>query len=375
MRRAGLLLLILACAIGVVGWNVSRFAQTRMVPRTKDLAFLPPPALARALSLGQPTTVAKLRWIDSFAYFQLQMERQNDTVAGGGPSGGFQRLYDTLIALDPSFVPFYQHAVLTTGGVLGQHRLALGYALRGTQALPVDAGMWRQAAAELAVSFRWKQRQPASMEAFLQGWEAAEPTEEGKQLVRDWRRGLAFERVEGLETLPYWLSQLKSTNPDTALGRFVDDTVRELLAAHAVKELPHLLRDSLLPVLDEGHLDPERIRARYPQGPPPWGPVVVQEGRLRLRQDPFGYPFLRQADGTVQSQGLEQRRFPRRLNPVRQAIAQEARKRGTPPHDAAEAAAWGFALPPPPFQGRWDFTADLPDVVWISPPQQSWVLR
>src|ERR1043165_3865084 len=105
-RGYGLGLVIVAGAVALLGWNSSRFLTAKHEIRAKDLDFLPAPEVAGVLALGHANTLAKLRWIDSFAYFQFQLDRQDDRVAGGG--SGFQRLYATLIQLDPRFEPFYE---------------------------------------------------------------------------------------------------------------------------------------------------------------------------------------------------------------------------------------------------------------------------
>ena len=144
--------------------------------------------------------------------------------------------------------------------------------------------------------------------------------------------------------------------------------MRELLATHAFKELPRLLEaDSMRP-------DAQRVAARFPRGIPPWEPVLMQDGKVVLRCDPFGYSFLK-TNGVVLSQGLEQRKFLKRSISSRQAVEAEARKRGRPPHDLAEVQAWGLGLSEPPYGGRWDFSADLPDVVWTNPSEAPWKLR
>ena len=356
-------------AVAVLAWNGSRFVGTVAKPRAKDLDFLPSPVVARALSLGQPTAAAKLRWIDSFAYFQLQIDRQDDSVAGNDGRGGFERLYDTLISLDPLFLPFYEHAALNTSGVLKQRQVGLGFLLRGLQAMPTQTSLWRLASAELSVSFDWTKRNPQGLECWLQAWEAAETTEEGRQAVRDWRRGLAFTSVKGLETLPYWLQQLESTKAGSPLGDFVESSVRELLAQHGTLVLPAIA----WPALPGGAvvLDPLAVVRRWPRGIPPWAPVAT-DGSLRC--DPYGLPW-HHAGGTVVSPGLERVRFRKRTTVARLGIQAEADKRGRSPRDLAEVVEWGFELPPPPDGGTWDLSERLPDVRYPAPPQAPWKLR
>lgn len=357
---------MLVLAAAVVAWNGSRFVGTAPKPRTKDLDFLPSPVVAQALSLGQPTAAAKLRWIDSFAYFQLQLDRQDDTVAGADPRGGFQRLYDTLIHLDPLYLPFYQHAVSNTGGVLKRHGAALSYVMLGLHHWPQDSGLWRLASAELAVSFQWAERNPVALDRWLAAWEAAEGDEAGRQTVRDWRRGLAFTRVAGLETLPYWLEQLAATKPGSPMGDYVEGTLRELLAKHGTVVLPELLAPG-----EPLRLLPEAVGRRYPRGAPPWAPVAA-DGSLKC--DPYGHAWTRWQD-QILSPGWQQVRFRKITRELRLAVQAEADKRGRAPRDLDEARAWGIALPDAPDGGAWDFSERLPDLRWPPPPQAPWKLR
>lgn len=364
---------IILLAGAALAWNAARFVGTSVKPRTKELTFLPPPVVAQALSLGQGTAAAKLRWIDSFSYFSLMVDRQDDRVAGDG-RGGMERLYDTLIALDPLFIPFYEHAVLNTGGVLKDHRAALGFVQRGLTARSGETSLWRLGAAELAISFDWTKRFPALLDGWLRAWSAAEP-EENRQTVLDWRRGLAFSSVDGLETLPYWREQLRTCQPRTPLADFVEGTVREVLATHAEHILPKLLATSLaMEVTGTLRLDPARVAATYPRGFQDWMPVEAGPDGPRLRCDPFGYPFRRDAGG-VHSPGLEHRKFLTATTLQRRALEDKANSQGRPPADAAEAAAWGIKLPDPPDGGRWDFSAPAPEVRWADPPQEPWNLR
>ncbi len=371
-HRHGLALwpVIAFLGVAVLAWNGSQFIGTVPKPRAKDLDFLPSPIVAQALSLGQGTALAKLRWIDSFSYFQLQIDRLDDSVAGADPRGGFERLYDTLISLDPLYRPFYEHAVLNTSGVLRHHRAGLAFLMRGLQEMPQDTGLWRLASAELAVSFEWAKRNPQALDRWLGTWEDSEPSEEGKQLVRDWRRGLAFTKVEGLETLPYWLEQMQRTQPGSPLGDFVESTVRELLAQHGTLVLPTVCEKQLLP-WGAVQLDAQLVVRRWPHGPPPYGPIAADGS---LRPDPYGW-LWRQKGERVVSPGQEHVRFLKQTAGARLSIQAEADKRGRSPRDQAEAAEWGFTLPAPPDHGTWVFRDHLPTVHWPDPPAEPWKLR
>jgi hypothetical protein len=375
-------LLIVIAGGALVGWNATRFVGTTPQPRTKNLDFLPAPAVAAAMSLGQGPALAKLRWIDSFAYLQLQFDRKDDRVAGDG-RGGFERLYETLIALDPYFQPFYEHAVLTTGGVLSDHRAALSLLQRGLMHQPDNVWMWRMASAELAISFGWAKGNAAVFDRWLRAWELAMGPEE-VGAVTAWRRGLAFVHVDGLETLPYWLEQLRAAQPGTAMGDFVESTVRELLAIHGERVLAQVADGAAregdrlprrLPCWAAVRLDPAAVRRQWPRQPPAWAPVALDEhGVPRLRSDPFGYDYRWQGQRIV-SPGADRQRFLTRANPARERVRAEADRRGRPPADLAEAAAWGIELPAPPLGGTWEFTERLPDVRWPAPPHPPWELR
>jgi len=382
-----LVLLIVVLGTGLLAWNGARFIGTKAKARTKDLDFLPPPVVAQAMSCGQQTALAKLRWIDSFAYFQLQLERQDDTVPGKDGRGGFERLYDALIAMDPQYIPFYEHAVLNTGGVLKRHDAALSLLMRGLIARPRETSLWRLASAELATSFAWAKRHPALLDRWLNAWAEAEDEGIGRQAVIDWRRGLAFSSVDGLETLPYWLDQLRSTKPGTPTAAFVEGTVRELLAEHGTRELDRMhgtdapvqrivgrWTGRLLWPLSGVAPSQGMVRRRWPRGAPVWAPVLWDGLNLELRSDPFGWPF-EFSSGRVTSPGREIRRFMSACQPMRLALEAEAQRRGRPPRDPAEAGEWGFALPAPPYGGRWSFEQNLPDVVWPDPPDKPWPLR
>ncbi len=171
------------------------------------------------------------------------------------------------------------------------------------------------------------------------------------------------------------------------MAEFVEGTVRELLAEHGARELaplagleasgpgvlPRLLAEPLLPVSGIT-LRVEAVRARYPRGAPAWAPLRWDGRRLELRCDPFGYPWRREGLKVV-SPGRDQRRFLAVVHVQRTQLDAEAQRRGRPPRDLAEAAEWGFVLPPPPYHGRWSFEQRMPDVIWPEPPDKPWPLR
>jgi hypothetical protein len=394
---------IVAGALVLVGWNSSRFLSAKPEIRAKDLDFLPAPETARVLALGHTNTLAKLRWIDSFAYFQYQLDRKDDSVVGGGT--GFRRLYETLIELDPKFQPFYEHASLNTSGVLGQHWIALGFLLRGTQELPQSRELWRNTATTFKIFFHWDTKQPLLFDDFLAQWEAAEDLPEAKRMVWDWKRGFGSRVFSGLEQLPYWLDRLQATAPGTPNGDYVERTIRELLARYGAHELNRLatswriarggvprdraelvenlaLINPLHPVVEEGPypaalsdlLDPRLVRRLYPSGLPVHGPLTVSGGRLTLRTDPYGRPW-KLVSGRVVSMGHQMAAFERMLGAATARLLDLAQKNGRWPSTLAEAKAMGLSLPDPADDG----TVRLDDrrlvVDWAVEAGEPWPLR
>jgi hypothetical protein len=404
LHNALLSAFILIAAGLLLGWNSSRFLSSKPVIRAKNLDFLPAPDTARLLALGHTNTLAKLRWIDSFAYFQYQLDRKDDSVAGGGQ--GFQRLYETLIDLDPKFQPFYEHAALNTSGVLSQHWVALGFLLRGTQELPKSRELWRNAATTLKTFFAWDTKQPLQFDAFLADWEANEELPEAKRMVWDWKRGFGRQVFTGLEQLPYWLEQLERTQPKTPNGEFVDSVIRELLARYGAQELNALaatwrlsrggvpqtrkelvqnltLLDPLVRVPEteptlvslQQLLDPRLVRKRYPKELPPYGPLTLQaDGRLTLNSDPYGLPW-EIAGNTIISSGQERVLVEKRLAGLTDLLLTKAQKEGHWPATLVEVAAMGIEVPPSPTGGTIILDGRQLLVKWSVEPQAPWVLR
>ncbi len=346
IRALALWLLILACAGTLVAWNMAPFRAAEPRIRAKDLSFLPAPDVARSLALGHANSVARLRWIDSFAYFQFQIDRRNDALPDG--SSGFQRLYDLLIALDPHFAPFYHHAGLNTGAVAGRMDRALGYLLRGTIELPHDTSIWRHAASVLNGYYSIGATHPQQMESFLRAWADAETDENGRMVVQEWMRTMARRQQRGLEQLPYWLEQLAASRPGSSAGDYVERTIREQLTRYAFAELGAVVDqvlatgrpvDGLSDLLDPEIVSNRRIDAR-------WGPFGMGDGRLALRSDPFGYPYVWR-DGAVDSLGLEYALFEQVVGNANRELDARAQQEGRFPHDVREAVLWSRIGDPP----------------------------
>jgi hypothetical protein len=339
LRRFLLTALVLGCAGQLITWNSERFG-VRGKARTKDLSFLPTPTAAKLMAFGQRNSVAKLRWIDSFAYFQLQLDRLDDRVAGNNPIGGFQRLYDTLIALDPKFEPFYQHAALCTGGVLGQHHLALGYVLQGTLEMPHSTDLWRHAAAIMFANFHFEEQRPEDFDRFLSHWADAETTDDGKMAVHVWKRSMARRLFSGLEQLPYWLDRLKSSKPGSPTANFIDATAREQLARYTCDVLAQLTAEyrrktGEAPIAVAQVLRRDLVQALHLRLPS-WF-------RMVKASDPYGLPYEFDGD-SVHSCGLIRQQFEHVLVQYNAVIEAKARKTGQRPWTMAEALT---VVPPP----------------------------
>ena len=391
-------------AVLLLGWNSSRFLTAKPVIRSKNLDFLPAPETARVLALGHTNTLAKLRWIDSFAYFQYQLDTKNDRVAGGGQ--GFQRLYETLIELDPKFQPFYEHVALTTSGILGQHGIALAFLMRGNHELPASRDLWRNTMATLKTFFQTDIRHPLQFDAFLNAWEANEPLFEDKRIVWDWKRNFGGRAFSGVEQLPYWLDQLQRTTAKTPNGDFVDGIIRDLLARYGAQELTALAatwrivrggvpqtRRELVETLDlidflgrtsevepvltslQQLLDPSLVRHRYPTELPPYGPLMVQSnGRLVLKSDPYGLPWEISGNRII-SAGAERKKIEADLAGLSARLLTKAQELGSWPETLEAVTAMGIQLPASPNGGTIVLNGRELIVRWSAEPQTPWVLR
>lgn len=406
MPRPGMLLVIACCAVGLVGWNISRFVGAEGRIRAKDLTFLPSPAAARLLALGHTNTLAKLRWIDSFAYFQYQLDRLDDRVAGGG--SGFERLYATLVHLDPHFRAFYEHAALNLAGILGRDQEGLAFLQLGTLNLPHDTAIWRNLASILSYDIRWEERLPGAFDQFLTAWAAAEVTDGGRDQVWHWKAGLAKRKLPGLEQLPYWFEKLRATTPGSPTGDYIEAVVREQIARYGERELNGLLAvwrirhgglasttsefianrdliDPLQPVVGDDKLVPPRIEdlldrqallRRYPGGMPVYVPVTVVGDRPTLRNDPYGMSW-ELLGGRVVSQGLRRQRYERQVAWFNALLERHAAKVGRWPGSLEEAIALPLSMPfpPPPAGATVSLRGHQVVVVWNPEPKNPWPLR
>ena len=387
LRTYFLILSILALAGILLGWNVSRFVGAKAVIKTKELAFLPGPTTARILALGQAATAAKLRWIDSFQFQQLVIDRKDDRLPDG--SSVFVRLYDTLIPLDPLYVPFYQNAVLNLGGILERHGEELRYTGLGIHNLPNETIIRRMFAACLVAFYDFEARQPEVLDAVLADWAAHEASPQGRDQVWRWQQMMGRRAFDGLEQVPYWLDQLEHTTPGTSSAEFVESALREQLATYAqramsaaLKELPQVVS---LPNLqdDTWHIlakpIAERIAALPATKVPPAGALPIvrdQAGRWSLRYDPWGWPWMRLNDGSFYPGGEFRRDFRGTLSRANQELLTAVKKAGRWPTSLAEVAELGITVPgPTPAGGTVRLAGQVLVVEWTDPPEKPWPLR
>jgi hypothetical protein len=346
----GLALIMLGCAAVLIGWNASRFVGADAKIYEKELTFFPTPVVAQMMSMGHCNSMAKLRWIDSFAYFQYQIDHKDDQISSAGKKltgpGGFERLYDMLLGLDPQFEPYYDHASLCTAGILNQYHVALGFLMRGTLDLPNDARIWRNAAAILYINYELEAKHPEQMISFLNDWAEAMAGDEAQvRQVWDWKASMAKRRYIGLEHLPYWLDRLKDAKPDSVTGNFIESVIREQLARYGVVELQALAdlfaeAHARKPASVEELFDGGLLARRYGQKMP----ALVMRFKT---SDPYGIPFML-ANGQALSPGLERVRFESSLKSFQHSVTSKQRDAGKVFASLAEVQAAGITLPDPP---------------------------
>ena len=369
------LIVVFISATCLISWNASRFIGAQARIRTKDLAFLPAPAVAKALALGHTNTVAKLRWIDSFAFFQLQLDRKDDTLAVTGESA-FERLYRMLVALDPHFVPFYEHATLNLGGVLDKHGTVLGLLQGGLLDLPHETTLWRLIAVELLTSFDAEEKNPQLMEGFLQAWHAAETTDERRQQVWDWSKAMARRQYKDLRQLSYWEEQLRLTAPNSPTRQFIIDTMREQVARYGEEQLALLVAEFkrqrfMMPALVQDLCAPEIIQKVWPQRVPAYAPIISNRDGYELRVDPFGYRYELAGD-TIISPGWQLHRLKQRSGSLTMKLEELAKRTGRWPSSLAEAKADGLEIEPLPQSCSWQLEGKTITLQTNPPPFPAW---
>lgn len=341
MKQIGLhwILFCIASLVILLYWNASKLVGAPPRPRMSDMTFAPSATTLRLMSLGHTNTVAKLRWIDSFAYLQYQFEKRDDTLLGEQKLSGFDRLYTALIELDPHFMPFYDFAMAADAVVDKDSTLALRSIHRGLLEYPNSTHLWRNLAAH--VKNMSENYSPAILDSILAAWSSRAETESDRLGVELWRKNLGEYRLSGLVQLDHWCRSLLENKEDSLLYELAKETLLKQLNNNAIKILQKLYDNNLLARGQvQDCLAVEAWQRTYAQQGDMsgfelstvelmWGPfefqptieealrqarqdqkrtVLVRPQRIFLRNDPYGLPY-RVEKGTIMSYGAERKKF------------------------------------------------------------------
>jgi hypothetical protein len=125
LRTLALAAVLLALAFVAVGWNLSRFLlhAPRSARRTSAscLRRWSPNSSASGIATRSPSCAGSTASPTS----NTSSITRTTASPAAGPRAASTRLYSTLITLDPHFQPFYEHAALNLGGLLGQQSASL----------------------------------------------------------------------------------------------------------------------------------------------------------------------------------------------------------------------------------------------------------
>ena len=368
-------LVVVVTGAVLLTWNGSRFVDAQARTRTKDLTFLPSPIVAKVLCLGHANSFAKLRWIDSFAYFERQLEVKDDTIQSSGESA-FERLYRMLVALDPKFLPYYEHASLNLGGVLTRHDIALSIMQGGLLDLPHETQLWRMVAAELSLNFHGETAGVNGMDQFLTAWSESELTDYGRELVWDWKKAMGQRLSRELEQVPYWLEQLRRLKPGTPSHQYVLDTLREQVARLGESNLQALVDayrelHRIPPITLADVVVREVITKAFLKGIPTQGPLTFEHGVFSLKVDPFGYAY-ELVNGKPLSPGWQRLRSTKRAGAMSEKLAEVAKREGRWPTTVAEAGAAGVVFDALPVGGTWVISGQVVTAQWTPAPFPAW---
>lgn len=346
--------LIILVAGAVLSWNVSRFVGAEAkIRKSEHINYLPSPEMARVMSFGHAGAQSKFQWINSFTYWQHQLDANE---AAGREV--FYRLYDNVITLDPYFLPFYEYALLTLGGSGGDQNKELGLMFRGLSYLPESRSLWKNLMAILVTGYDAEVNNPDFLESQLKAWAEAERAHQ-QRLEREhnvtfeidfaeqaerWLKMIAVRHSRGLGQAHYWAEQLydRLDKPQSTGAEKARETLREQIARFQL--------DRLQQQLDQWHV-------RY--GPWCWWiallayvPVEPLESGLApwlnpfykttTPLDPYGYAYTIH-EGEIVSLGLEIGRFRRYVSEtVNRHLEAQSRESGwfTSIEEVSEALPW-----------------------------------
>lgn len=365
---------VLGLAAGLLAMNVRPFLQAKPEIRSKDLSFLPSPEIIRLLAVGHFNSAQRLRWIDSFAYLQLQFDRRDDTVAGG--HSGFTRLFDGLLALDPHYHQVYQHAAVCLNGIITDPHRALSYLVRGNMEIPDDFFLWQHTAAVLTTNFRWDETHPEAFDAFLTEWAEAMTDPNQREAVLIWRQQHARRSFRGLDIFAYWQDRLVVTTEGSPMARFIEGVMRQELVKYAQdlvtkirqeRAARGLATESLNDCLDGDALNAVGIQAQ-------WGPISAVDGQPTWRHDPWGWPFGWE-DGRLVSPGLKAHQLTEWVHGINDRVRKQAQERGRWPASLAEITEWGISLPALDDDQELVYRDQVVHLVTEPPSHEPWPLR
>ncbi len=354
-------------ALVLIVWNASALIGAKPLPRMKDLEFVPSPSVMRVMSLGHTNTVAKLRWIDAFSYLQLQFERRNDQLLGNEHEGGFDRLYNALIDLDPKFEPFYNFAIMSESLLDNPGTLAIRCAQRGCLEIPDSMNLWRNLAAHI------KSMENVNLhvlDGILSAWGRAAPDEHQRYHVQRWKSNLGIMELKGLHQLDYWSYEIAQQKDNSPIGKIADSTLRQQINNYNISLLQKLYDASDLPeelginrCLDPqawGKVFDNKSGVSIEGALVLWGPILFSseiigrmekafqtgEGKIPVdlkgaafRTDPYGFPYTIK-DKQVYSMGRERFEFQRKLTSYSFVLSRVAIEKKTWPKDLEEVWEW-----------------------------------
>ena len=356
LAMKGALYIAVMCILGVglIYYNWVRFADDKIrgIRMDKSLDYLPSPQMSKVLSFGHHNTVAKLRWIDSFTYFNYRVELTSipeEAVEKTNGRDQFARLYESLIAADPLFLDYYLTGNSCLGGLANLVMEQMRLLQKGLWHFPDNRQLWMNFMAVLRSDWDAEERNAEVIETMLQAWSdaVADKGDAERRLPNDWLAAMARRMDRGTSQLAYWAQQI-GDNPESPVSQFAIRTLREQLAAHGVRQLQALVdaykkENGRMPEALEQCLSLDLVRTVYPHlndailATEPLG-VAEHNGQqqITLRSDPYGYMYTL-SDGGVSSPGFAMRTGDRRLNAMNFALTQRVQQENRWPHSLFDA--------------------------------------
>lgn len=363
--------LIVICGGVLLTYNAQRLIGAPAIVRTKDLEFMPTATTYRLLSYGHTNTLAKLRWVDSFSYILLQIDKRDDALIGfqhGEGAGGFERLYRALIELDPYFDSYYHYASL--GASLGSDNkdLAIYIYQLGTHYLPDEMAMWQGLLASLKT---YKGYSLKAMNSVLAAWFDSTTDENTQRLVLRWKKFHEKQTYSGLENVYFWAQKISTHAANSVIGETIDATLRAKITEFHLEELNELAEKmQQAPVDIQSIMNDQLLAQRFATtGTLPmtfavdyvlWGPfefsqtVYAQlmnthsDGKrvlrcraadMRLNKDPYGFEYQIR-DGKFMSLGLQRYQYESQVLAFNYHLGIRATDTGRWPKDTPEALEW-----------------------------------